>query len=285
MRLPRLLLGVLPFLLAGCSMLGNTDPSPGPSRFPMPEKTKVTVATLPTADQVSLHLAIRAGYFADVGLDVTTVNGHTKVSALRSSSVQHIGDMAGKRVAITAKDTMSQFMVEAACKYAGVDWRTIHWVAMGFPEMTPALERGEVDAAYLVEPWIQVAATALPHGAVPLFDTAPANGPTAALPLTGYGARADVVAQNPRTVAAFQRAMQRATATANGNPGQVEELVSETTQVGLDTVKLAQPPTFESSLSATRIQRVADLMVEFGALAAPFDVTSMIVPPPTEGGR
>jgi hypothetical protein len=51
-------------------------------------------------------------------------------------------------------------------------------------------------------------------------------------------------------------------------------------KVDADTARLAVEPNFVTSLDPVRIQRVVDLMVEFKALPARFDVTSMIVKPP-----
>jgi len=210
-RIAVLLLALL--ALAGCSALGDDSPSnnnnQGSSGTPgAPEKASLKVAVLPTMDTVPLHLAIEAGYFKEVGLDVTPVtaasgadcvakmvagevdfafsswtpffvakskgvadvklvadattsaNGYSVVSTMPNSPIQSVKDLAGKRVAITAKLTMSHLLVLSALKDAGVDANTVQFAEMAFPQMIPALQGGQVDAAFLVEPFIQGAVKA-----------------------------------------------------------------------------------------------------------------------------
>lgn len=311
---------------SGCSLLGGGDNSSGPpATAGGPEKTHIVIASLPTSDQVPLHLAIEDGYFKDAGLEVELRAGasgqdnvtklvagevdfayssytpffaaqakkvadlklvadatacspnYSMVYAMPDSPVQHLGDIGGKRVAITAKLTMTEFLLDGVAKPAGIDLKSIQFAEMGFPKMKDALLKHQVDAAYIVEPFGTDAADS---GAVPIFDTAPESGPTARMPLTGYGARADFVAKNKRTVEAFQRVLKRATDAASQDDVRVWHLIEKYAKVALSVAQRAKLPAFQSSLDPVRIQRVVDLMVEFGGLASRFDVATMIVRPP-----
>jgi NitT/TauT family transport system substrate-binding protein len=203
--------------------------------------------------------------------------GNAVVVTMPNSPVRTIRDMAGRRVAITAKFTMSHLLVESQLKVNGVDSSTIQWIEIPFPQMADKLAKGQVDTAFLTEPFLQQAAKSV--GAYPLFDAA--TGPTANIPLTGYGATGTFVAANRRTVQAFQRAMRKATDEAHGDRIKVDPLLEKIAKVDPDTAHLAVLTNFVSSLDAIRIQRVVDLMVEFKALDKKFDVSEMIVRPPT----
>jgi NitT/TauT family transport system substrate-binding protein len=133
--------------------------------------------------------------------------GATEVVAMPNSTVKSIKDMAGKKVAVTARNTISDLLVMSTLKTNGVDWKTIQWVEIPFPSTPEALSKGQVDAAFLTEPFLAQAQKV--YGAVPVFDTA--TGPTANMPTAGYGANADFVKNNPKTLAAWQKVMQRAT--------------------------------------------------------------------------
>ena len=193
-----------------------------------------------------------------------------------TSPVKTIRDMAGRRVGITAKFTMSHLLVESQLKVNGVDSSTVQWAELPFPQMADRLAKGQIDAAFLTEPFLQQAAKSV--GAYRLFDTA--TGPTADIPLTGYGATGKFVNANQRTVEAFQRAMKKATDEARGDRTKVDPLLEKIAKVDSDTAHLAVLTNFVSSLDPVRIQRVVDLMVEFKALDKKFDVTDMIVRPP-----
>lgn len=80
-RPPRILLGALAAVTAlfavACSSSGNSKPSDAPSSsasaaaHAAPEKTHISVGTLPIADAADLFIAINKGYFRRAGLTVT----------------------------------------------------------------------------------------------------------------------------------------------------------------------------------------------------------------------
>jgi NitT/TauT family transport system substrate-binding protein len=201
------------------------------------------------------------------------------VVAMPNSSVKSIKDMAGKRVAVTATKTISDLLVMSTLKTNGIDWKTIQWVETPFPQVNDALAKGNVDAAFVTEPFITSAQKSV--GAAPIFDTA--VGPTANMPTAGFGANADFVQKYPKTVEAFQKVMERATIEARADRGKVESLLQEYAKIDADTAKLSTLLTFSSSLDATRIQRVPDLMLEFGVIKEKINVASMIAHPANTG--
>lgn len=196
------------------------------------------------------------------------------VVALPTSPVKSVRDMENKRVAITAPNTISDLLVMSAMKANGLDHRSVEWVQTPFPQTADRLTAGEVDAAFVTEPFIED--TKRRAGAVPIFDTA--VGPTENLPTAGWASTGDFVKENPKTIAAFQRAMLRGTEEAKADRSLVESLLVEFSGVDEQTAKSATLLTFQSELDATRIQRVPDLMLEFEVIPAKLDAAAMIVP-------
>jgi NitT/TauT family transport system substrate-binding protein len=147
---------------------------------------------------------------------------------------------------------------------------------MAFPQMAPALTAGQIDAAFLVEPFLRSAVKTI--SARPLFDTL--AGPTADLPLTGYGSTAGFVNGNKSTIEAFQRALKKATTEAQADRSKVDPILQKVGKVDADIAHTAALTEFVSTLDPARIQRVVDLMVEFKALDKSFPVSEMIVRPP-----
>jgi NitT/TauT family transport system substrate-binding protein len=201
------------------------------------------------------------------------------VVAMPDSAVKSVKDMTGKRVAVTARNTISDLLVMSTLKTAGVDYKSIDWRETPFPATADALKSGAVDAAFLTEPFLTDAQKKV--GAVPVFDTA--AGPTANMPTAGFGSLGEFVDKSPKTVAAFQRVMQRATDEAKADRGKVEQLLQEFAKIDADTAKLSTLLSFSSSLDATRIQRVPNLMLEFGVISQPIDVATMIAKPASTG--
>jgi NitT/TauT family transport system substrate-binding protein len=205
--------------------------------------------------------------------------GSCMVITMPNSSIKSIKDMAGKKVAITARNTISDLMVNSTLKTNGIDYKTIQFSEIPFPQTAERLAKGDVDAAFVTEPFLSQAQKTV--GAVPVFDTA--TGPTANMPTAGYGANAEFVKNNPKTVAAFQKVMQRATDEAKADRSKVEPLLQEYAKIDADTAKLVTLLTFQSALDATRLQRVADLMLEFGVIPEKIDASKMIAKPATTG--
>nr|WP_245975745.1 ABC transporter substrate-binding protein [Amycolatopsis palatopharyngis] len=201
----------------------------------------------------------------------------TMVAAMPNSSVKGVKDLAGKRIAVTATNTISDVLVKSAMRANGVDFSDVDWISTPFPEMAGALERGDVDAAFLTEPFITLAAKSV--GAVPVVDTA--TGPTEDLPTAGYGSLAKFADGNPKTVGAFQRAMQKATDEAAADRSKVEPLLVEHGKIDEDTAALTSLLTFQSELNAQRLQRVPDLLLEFGVIEQEMDAATMIAKPST----
>lgn len=195
------------------------------------------------------------------------------VVATPDSSVKSIKDMAGKRVAVTATGTISDLLTMSTLKTNGVDYTNIKWVNTPFPDTAKRLKAKEVDAAFVTEPFIQD--TMRNAGAQPIFDTA--VGPTADMPVAGWGATGKFVKENPNTIAAFQRAMQKGTDLALSDRSLVEPLLVKFSGVDEDTAKMATLLTFQSKLDATRIQRVPDLMLEFGVIKNALDASKMVI--------
>jgi NitT/TauT family transport system substrate-binding protein len=201
------------------------------------------------------------------------------VVAMPGSAVRGVKDMTDKRVAVTARNTISDLLVMSTLKTNGIDWTTIKWTEIPFANTAEALAKGQVDAAFFTEPFKSQAEKTV--GAAVVFDTA--TGPTANMPTAGFGANAEFVQRYPKTLAAFQRVMQRATDEAKGDRSKVEPLLQEYAKIDADTAKLATLLTFNSSLDATRIQRVPDLMLEFGVIKEKIDVAQMIAKAPATG--
>jgi NitT/TauT family transport system substrate-binding protein len=201
------------------------------------------------------------------------------IVATPDSSVKSIKDMAGKRVAVTATGTISDLLTMSTLKTNNVDYKSVKWVPTPFPTFSAQLKAGNVDAAFVTEPFIQD--TMKKAGAQPIFDAA--VGPAADMPTAGWASTGEFVKKNPHTIAAFQRAMLRGTDLALTDRGRVEPMLVEYSGVDLDTAKMATLLTFQSKLDTTRVQRVPDLMLEFKVIKTPLDVSKMVVPTASSG--
>ncbi|WP_410655637.1 ABC transporter substrate-binding protein [Amycolatopsis sp. lyj-112] len=213
---------------------------------------------------------------ADIRLVADSVSASPKSNAVVTvpkSPVKTINDLAGKKIAITDKNTASHLLTVSVMKDHGVDTSKVQWVPMALPNIAAALSSGQVDAGYLPEPFLTQASKVV--GATPVVDIS--TGATQDFPLAGFGALGAFVDKNPKTVAAFQRAMSKAVRDS-ADRSKIEPLVVKYAKVDAETASLLTLPTFGSTLDARRLQRVPDLLLQTGVITAKLDASSMLAP-------
>lgn len=197
------------------------------------------------------------------------------IMAAPTSRVRTPRDLAGKTIGVSGTGTMSELMVKAALRAHGMNPDNFKPLPIGFPNMPNALRTNQVDAAFVTEPFLTLAAR--DAGAIPVVDTA--TGPLDDLPLGGYASSAEFAEKNPRTVAAFQRAMDTAVAEAQDRT-KVEPLLPRFARIDAQTASIITLLKTNSRADATRLQRVPRLMLQFGYIQKDVSAASMIIAPP-----
>ncbi|MFB9909581.1 ABC transporter substrate-binding protein [Allokutzneria oryzae] len=192
-----------------------------------------------------------------------------------NSSVKSMSDLPGKKVAVTTTSNLADMTIWSVLNANNIDAKQIKYVEMSFGDMAANLKNGNVDAALMGEPFITQAAKSM--GATRVFDAA--SGPTADIPMAGYSTSESFAKQNPKTVAAFQRALAKGQAAANADRAKIEAVVQEYAKIDAQTASIMNIGAFPTSLEAARLQRVPDLMKDFGILKDKIDVGTMMLAP------
>ena len=197
------------------------------------------------------------------------------VLALPNSRLQRPEDVPNKKIAITAPGTITEIAAKSVLRDKGIDFRRTEWVPMGFTEMPAALQRGDVDGAVMTEPYATEAAREL--GARTVFDIF--SGATENFPVSGIATTTEFAQKNPKTVQAFQRAIQKAKELAQDHQ-QIVDVLPRHTKVPPDVAPLIELGQIPTSTNASRLQRVSALLFSFGLTPQEVDVAEMVLPPP-----
>ncbi|MFI9553543.1 ABC transporter substrate-binding protein [Nonomuraea endophytica] len=203
-----------------------------------------------------------------------TLQGAPGIAAVvvpKESKLQSAKELKGKTIAVNSLKNLGELSVSAHLRINELSPQDVKFTVIDFQAQIAALKTGTVDAAWLVEPFLSAAQQG---GARVLLDTN--TGPTESLPIDGWGSTDAWVAKHPKTAAAFQRAVQKAQRLAATDRSALAEVVPKYTQIPKEAVMTMAMGTFPTSLNATRIQRVADLMHEFGYLKSKIDVPTMV---------
>jgi NitT/TauT family transport system substrate-binding protein len=99
-------------------------------------------------------------------------------------------------------------------------------------------------------------------------------------PVAGYQATADFVEANPRTIAAFRRAMAAAVTIIANEPETLTETLLGYTGLEAEVVEALSLPNYQSLLDLATLERVRDYLVEFEMLDEGMDVAPLVAAPP-----
>jgi NitT/TauT family transport system substrate-binding protein len=175
-------------------------------------------------------------------------------------------DLVGKKIAINAKGSVTELIADSGLQSNGVDPKSVTYVEVPFPNMPDALAQHQVDALVVLEPYLTAAKAA---GATTVLD--PITGPIADLSIAGMVTTGKFVQDNPKTVAAFQRAISKAQAEMTDR-SVVEQTLATYTKITPDVAPKLNLGTWPATVDVDHLQRVSDLMTQFGLLSEAFDV-------------
>jgi NitT/TauT family transport system substrate-binding protein len=191
-------------------------------------------------------------------------------------------------VAINSLNNVAQVLLGSLFEENGLNLGAIHQKVFAFPDMITALAKGQIDAAWLPEPFATIAQETV--GAVPLADFD--QGALENFPIGAYVGTDQWISSHPNTVAAFLRALDEGQQVADTDRAAVEaglENKSDTQQFAATPLQAATMTidTYPLAMDIPAMQRVSDAMFEFGVetgLSKPYQIASMVASEPGEVG-
>lgn len=212
--------------------------------------------------------------------EVSGTNTET-IMVPKNSSIKTPADLKGKTVGFPSPGiTIGNLALNEQLKGYGLTEKDYKSDAVGFPAMSQDLKSGVIDATFAVPPFITAMETSI--GAHQLMDLM--TGPMAKFPVVGWTTTAWEEQHYPRTVAAFQRAIQKGQQTAATNPTLVRQILPPNMKtLSPKVANIMGLQTYVPTLSETSMQRVATIMEQFKILPANFQVHPLIIPLPAAG--
>lgn len=181
------------------------------------------------------------------------------------------GDLEGARVAVNNVASIGTVLVGHVVEKNGGDPSTIEFVELGFPDMPAALERGEVDAAWIFEPFVTIASGT---GSEVLTHLLVETDPD--LMLSVYFADEGYLSENPEVHEKFVAATRRSLDFADENPEEVREILSTYTQIPDEVRTEVVLPRYPSEVNVDSLELLADLAQEDGLIGEGFEVESVL---------
>jgi NitT/TauT family transport system substrate-binding protein len=226
------------------------------------------VTSLLLAAEQGLPLKMVANGVASTG---EQGNDFGAVVALPASGITGPADLAGKRVAVNTLNNIGTTTVNESVRKAGGDPSGIQYVELAFPDMAAAVAAGNVDAAWVVEPFVaQNKAAGAQVVASNFVDTADD------LTVSTYFTSEQYAAQNPDAVKCFTEGMNQALTFADQNPDAVRAVLGTYTQIAPEVADAMVMPRWPTEINEESVQTLADLAVEDGLMDQTPDLEALL---------
>lgn len=229
---------------------------------------------------VSTLLAAQSGIPLRVvaaGTKITEAkNDFSAIVARRESGIRSGKDLEGKVVAVNTRNNVIWLYARAWIKATGGNPDRVTYKEVPHPQMEDAIRQKQVDAGYMVVPFVTLAtakpdmeAIAHPYSSVQL-----------GVDVGQYLATAANLQSKPETVAKFTRALRRGVEWYNANLTNPELLpvIAGFTKLDVGLLKSLTLPPYPVAVDPPQIERTMQLMIEHRLLRGPVDVQPLIAP-------
>jgi NitT/TauT family transport system substrate-binding protein len=194
----------------------------------------------------------------------------TAIVVAKDSQLRSPKDLEGRTIGVNTLQNIAEVTTNASLEKKGVDVSKLKYVEVPFPEMVPTLEGGDIDAAFVNEPFTTVAKQAGHRFIVrPYTETAPD------LPIAPWFTSRQYLEENQDVVERFRRALERSSKYAADHPEEVRSTVLEYTETPEAIAQQMSLPDFAVGLEEERYQVIADLVEKYG-LAENVEVTELL---------
>lgn len=184
------------------------------------------------------------------------------VLVLPDNGFDEPADLEGANIAVNTLQNIGEVHIRTAFENLGLDGDDLTWTQLPFPDMGEALERGDVDAIWVSEPFLT---PGLENGYEWLISPGAQSFPEQ---VGGYYSTSTQFAEeNPEVVEAFKEAMGEVNEYAEENPEQVRTVAVD--EMGIDEAVAQEVnlPIFPNDDDVEALQAYAEAATRFGILA------------------
>ncbi len=216
------------------------------------------------------------------GLDFTIVSamsntrlkppGVSAVVVRRDAGINSPKDLAGKKVAIAARGQVDDLTTNELVRKDGGDPKKIIWLEMRRSVMLPALLANKVEGAYLVEPFLGRARgeSSLKLLMYTVVEVTPGGV------LTGFAATKKWLKKNSEVAARYSLAIRKAVNWINTHEAEARMLLPKYTRLSPKLAKKVTLNFYAEHIDIDSVQRLADLMHNYGYLEKRVSATDMV---------
>jgi NitT/TauT family transport system substrate-binding protein len=243
----------------------------------------VTIEQLPSSQVVTAQLkgqveisaqsylpyieAQAAGARFRILAEASTLTPGTRMLVVAAAShITSIAGLARQKIGVNGINSIGTLLTSALLQENGISPDKVKFITdpKGYPAMPGQLQTGSWGAALLAEPYVTIAEQH--YGDQELADMD--QGATENFPMDGYVATQAWAEKYPKTAAAFARAIGEGQLIADTRPLAVQTAIAKYDGLSSTVTAVMALPGFPTGpVQVQSIQRVADVMLQFGALS------------------
>jgi len=208
--------------------------------------------------------------------------GSQVIFTMPHSKIKTLAGLKGQVLGVNAPGNIDYLLDVSVLSENGINPGNVKFpkTQIPFPTMAAALQSGKIDAATMPEPFASIAEQQL--GAVTLADLN--QGATQEFPIEGYVVTKTWAEKNPNTLRRFLAALEQGQEIADTDRAAVEQAFETIKggapdgQVPAQIAAVMALNTYPIGIDPARLQRVADVMLQYGLLTSRYNVNSMLLP-------
>jgi len=192
-----------------------------------------------------LHVPCFAGAFG-----LKNPGGFLPLVTSEKSGITEPSQLSGKTIAVNATHGVNQLMTDSWLDQHGVDYKSVHYIGMAFPNMPSAISSNRVSAAVPVEPF---ATQMVQAGAKLLAGYLESNIPGAPI-FSCWNATANWLKSEPKAANSFVAAIEEANQFINTQPDAFRAWLKSNSNLTDKVIQNVAIPHFTTTMSATDVK-------------------------------
>lgn len=210
----------------------------------------------------------------DRGLELNIIRendrgGAQGIYVMDDGDIDELPDLAGKRIAVNGLGNIMEITSRSVLEEHGIT--DVSFVEIPPAQMEASLANGNVDGAWLVEPFITMATA---DGGVTKLISA-FEGTTENVPVAGWVTSGQYLDANPDTVNAFIDALDEATAMAAEDKDLLNKTLGQYTSISPEVIEQLNPIGFSVESNYEGLNTLNELMVKQGLITEPVDLGAL----------
>ncbi|WP_127503896.1 ABC transporter substrate-binding protein [Actinoplanes solisilvae] len=187
------------------------------------------------------------------------------------SPIKSAKDLAGRTVAANTLKNIVETTVRSSVRKDGGDAAKVKFTELAFPDQLPALQSGQVDAIFVVEPFQQAAEAAGARKIASSYVDAAPN-----LTVAMYFTSQELLAKDPDLVKRFTEAMKESLAYADSHADEVRDALGTYTKIPPETRDALILPRWPAEVDRASVESLAEQAKTDGLLTTPPDLSALL---------